>query len=881
MGNRHMKRGRWAVCCAVILALYANGASAQLPAANVRARAPATSLLTPLAKAGPGAIVIPRDSCGTHWTEWSDDPQADANPCPPACERGERQVLDSRKVGDETQYQARYECYLPELVVDQPPDVLLPVAGTPAPRSCGTAWTSAQPDPDTDLNPCPTNCDRGELQLVRRSLAGDGKARYEMRYQCYVAQPGGETTAQSPVTAAATSRTAVRARAGVSASPAASAIAPADGAPAGAILVNGTTGGNVVPGSGPWHTFVQVLSAEAGTATSARVVWYPNDDDAQPIAGMLSATLRGTTPNVGAQIEIPDQAGGPNGGTIRIQLFVPGATEPTFAGRFDVTTGAAAGTGAAPAALPQALAGNDFGSRAIDTSAVSQPGPQLSGVTPNGPGSITVSWLPAAGATRYEAHALERGRGDGPKIAVASETGKTAYSATFDGLAPGLTHDVWVVAFYSLPTSAQRGAEASGASELLAVQTPPPVNPASMQAELVGNDGVHLSWEPVAGATAYRLEGQHLPQTEVTATSLDLQQVPMGAYEWQVRALFNGIFMPENPGVAQLTIGTREAWVAQAYDEGLRRHTSGAPDATRWKNLAAKLSLPYDELVDAFDAIWIVNHAYWYLLQREATAEEAEPLIAALRSGATAWTEVWRRVAQSNERIQLRGAWAPAPMPSLGEARSVFGQPVLAHPENCFGAIGSHCDGGLEAESRWVDLFTMPDGTQMGSVEINVSVGSIFHDNLCIHNAYGLHCGEGNAWDWYVDVATFDPSAIIAKIVIPGAQEWNKAVWNTLDKRRWRQVFGPYPTDKDVRRASWYDDLYDMNAREGWMAPVLGAFTIPLHTDRYPGRESRGTRTLAAPAGALLDYRDAAFCRSGGFSGTKQEFGKADAGICR
>ena len=84
-----------------------------------------------------------------------------------------------------------------------------------------------------------------------------------------------------------------------------------------------------------------------------------------------------------------------------------------------------------------------------------------------------------------------------------------------------------------------------------------------------------------------------------------------------------------------------------------------------------------------------------------------------------------------------------------------------------------------------------------------------------------------------------------------------------------------------MRRASWYDDLYDMNSREGWMAPVLGAFTIPLHTDRYPGRESRGTRTLAAPAGALLDYKDAAFCRSGRFSGTKQEFGKVDAGICQ
>ena len=51
---------------------------------------------------------------------WVKDPNADLNPCPKGCERGKRLQLDEHKSGDTTEYQANYECYLPQLAVPQP-----------------------------------------------------------------------------------------------------------------------------------------------------------------------------------------------------------------------------------------------------------------------------------------------------------------------------------------------------------------------------------------------------------------------------------------------------------------------------------------------------------------------------------------------------------------------------------------------------------------------------------------------------------------------------------------------------------------------------------------------------------------------------------------
>jgi hypothetical protein len=143
-------------------------------------------ITTPAAK-GPGAIVIPRQNCGTHWTTWVADPNADVNPCPTNCERGERQVLNNQKSGNTKQYKARYQCYLPEMVVNQTPEMAKRLeAGAPAKKNCGTFWTGSVDDPNADVNPCPKNCERGELQVVNRNRSGNA-LQYSMRYQCYMA----------------------------------------------------------------------------------------------------------------------------------------------------------------------------------------------------------------------------------------------------------------------------------------------------------------------------------------------------------------------------------------------------------------------------------------------------------------------------------------------------------------------------------------------------------------------------------------------------------------------------------------------------------------------------------------------------------------------
>jgi hypothetical protein len=196
----------------LLAALLVFGSSALAQAPDPAQRLPRTApravqsrlplQMTPALTPGPGAVVVERDNCGTQWTDWVTDPEADVNPCPSMCERGERQVLNSRKDGDTELYQARYQCYLPALAIDQPTGIVGTLLANGSPRTnCGTFWTSALSSPDTSVNPCPANCDRGELQVVRRSGVGSESLRYEMRYQCYIAEAARTATAQSGLAA--------------------------------------------------------------------------------------------------------------------------------------------------------------------------------------------------------------------------------------------------------------------------------------------------------------------------------------------------------------------------------------------------------------------------------------------------------------------------------------------------------------------------------------------------------------------------------------------------------------------------------------------------------------------------------------------------------
>ncbi len=167
----------------------------------------ASPVTAPAAK-GPGAVVIQRANCGTYHTGWVDDPEADVNPCPAACERGERLSLEDYTNGDKTQYEGIYRCYLPELVINQEPTIARAIeTGGVQGTNCGTFWTDSQDNPNADVNPCPANCERGELLNVSRDMSYDGsQALYQMNYRCYQA---GTTNLQPTPTASGKNKAAV------------------------------------------------------------------------------------------------------------------------------------------------------------------------------------------------------------------------------------------------------------------------------------------------------------------------------------------------------------------------------------------------------------------------------------------------------------------------------------------------------------------------------------------------------------------------------------------------------------------------------------------------------------------------------------------------
>ena len=159
--------------------------AATLPASSPQLPQRSSSLATPPRPSSRGlVVVIPRQSCGTQWTGWVKDPNADVNPCPKGCQRGKQLQLNQHKNGDTTEYEANYECYLPELSVSQPASPA-PASGAVARKNCGTMWTGWQSDPKSNANPCPANCERGELRAVNRSLS-NGRLVYDMNYRCYV-----------------------------------------------------------------------------------------------------------------------------------------------------------------------------------------------------------------------------------------------------------------------------------------------------------------------------------------------------------------------------------------------------------------------------------------------------------------------------------------------------------------------------------------------------------------------------------------------------------------------------------------------------------------------------------------------------------------------
>ena len=124
--------------------------------------------------------------------------------------------------------------------------------------------------------------------------------------------------------------------------------------------------GSVSPQTGPWHTFARVRVERIASAERIRVIWFPGDDDTRPQAGAITATMRRRISPNEVEIEIPQDAGGPNGGVVRIVAILPKSLKPLFVARF--TVGAAVNAPQqAPAPPPKATARLDL--RSISTAA--------------------------------------------------------------------------------------------------------------------------------------------------------------------------------------------------------------------------------------------------------------------------------------------------------------------------------------------------------------------------------------------------------------------------------------------------------------------------------------------------------------------------------
>ncbi len=777
-----------------------------------------------------------RLNCGTFWTGWVDNPNPDKNPCPANCVRGERLQDKQYSQGATAQYDVQYQCYM-----DEGPT-----------RERGQTSAAVEQPPAGSVSPV-----SGPWHSGAR-VTGPGIADAAFIRTLWYPNDDATQPASGSITATVTKRT------------------PPDGVeiqiPNGA---GGAIGGVIrivaVPRAGGDPVFLarytigdSVTPARLaprdnlGTRPATAQAPTPTVVPPRP-AGVIGSTTSSTPPTP------PTNSGVKPPPTLNTALFptLPGAPKQADASADPVPPPA----GLAP---PAALAGARGAVEGSIKDKVSAPGPTLTSISNITPYSVTANWSGVEGASRYQVFAMERGVNqaiEGPVVGASGS--QPSMSAAIEGLTSGFTYDVWVRAEYA------DGRQ--GVSEIKPATLQTAVNPANFRAKASGDRSVELTWDMTPGAVRYIIEGSNLPRREVTQPPFFVAELPFGTHEWIVIAVYGkGVYNDLQPSRASLTVETREALVERAFNAGQANYPDGGPDPARWKKLALGTTMGYDELVKAFPAIWVITQAYQHLLNREATPAEAANHLEPLINGKS-WKLVWREIAHSPERDQRFGHWAPAPIDDIGMARIAFNQPTLKNGQACYGGLGDGCDSDIVGDPTWSNGFALPDGTRMAFVEINVAVGSILHDNRCLQNSNGLHC-DNQPWHW---VAERLPVPIIAFVISPAAIEWNKASWNVMDGRKWRERFGPYPVDPNLRRASWYDDLRPTAARVAWMAPVFATLTIPVHTERYSGAETRRTRALVAPTGTSLDAKDAQFCKSGAFSKVEGFIGKADWGFCR
>ncbi len=533
--------------------------------------------------------------------------------------------------------------------------------------------------------------------------------------------------------------------------------------------------------------------------------------------------------------------------------------------------------------------------------------PASATATATGPEEVTLSWDPVPGATGY---AIGRAvQPNGFRMLCSLCSSEPTYVDR--DVTPGAPHAYTVAAIYSGGVSARTRSNTVTPG---AVAYTPPGQPATTPTQPpAGQPATTPTYTPPgqpAGSATTSSPPQVNPQ--ISATVPDTTPPPIGAppsgasslvtppadtgsckvvtapppasadtleridpRTGRIESRTTGSNPDANTAVSMTTVTTTTNLGSADYQKGkcLNRFAPGYPDL--WDPVASASGMTSTEVIAAWKEIGVVALEYKHIFGRQPTPEETRRDVAALKAGTT-WKQLWRQLAHSAERDTRFGYWAAAPIPDSLQAQRDFGLAVPPWaPNQCYGALGPRCEGGIPdmANGRvapaWFGAFRMPDYTELAYVEIGVAVGSVLHDNECLRDKGGLNCNGLGAGD-------------LVKIggLWAAELEWNKAAWNVLDQRTWRETFGPYPTDPRSRDREWYDDLRPATPRPTMMAPAISMFTWPGLTVKYTGGETRQTRALQAPPGTSLDATDVAFCRSGVFASTGSFIGKAPWGIC-
>lgn len=169
--------------------------------------------------------------------------------------------------------------------------------------SCGTHWTDWADKKNPQTNPCPANCEPGEMLLEKSHPQGETVV-VARQYQC--------NRVLSAQTISSGPRMPVKAV------------------------------GTLTPDSGGWGDSVRVSGEKFASVESVRVYWYPNDDDTQPAVMQQTATIHRRHGANAIDIQLPSDpaksgwSGEIKGGVVRVYLFLPKNVEPLLAGRYSV-----------------------------------------------------------------------------------------------------------------------------------------------------------------------------------------------------------------------------------------------------------------------------------------------------------------------------------------------------------------------------------------------------------------------------------------------------------------------------------------------------------------------------------------------------------------